>query len=1198
MYLKSLDIIGFKSFAERTRMSFEPGMTAIVGPNGCGKSNISDAIRWVLGEQRPTALRGGKMLDVIFNGTDQRKPLGLAEVSVTFAGCEQVLETEFNEVTITRRAYRSGESQFMINRSACRLRDIQRLFMGTGIGTTSYSFMAQGQIDAILSSRPEDRRTIFEEASGITKFKADRKEALRKLEQTETNLSRLSDVIREVKRQIGSLQRQAGKARRYQALREELRRLDVHATRRRLKDMEDHIRQGEKQLTAMEGEIEQSDGRISEAGKKQAVIQDSVLALEREIGCLNEAVSSARGRLESTRERLEINAQRIGEYRALTKREVREIEEGKEHIAVLEQQLAARDKALVQARENRSKAEADLAQSRRVFEAEQANLAQARGELQKMRDAAVERERLAARLQNQVAEIEARQREAVLRRERLAVEQAQLQRAMEATGTQREKLLADIARRENTVQRLSGHLSQQEAGLDTLAERQGRERDSLAGLNSAIAACRARHDLYRQQDKAGEGFPAGGQLLLDPANPLAIAPDRVMGQLAGLLRAPPRLRPALQAILRSWRDSLLVRDMETMRELLVLMAAQPGDKGAVRLLAARVDGDGNTPVEECPAGRPLLDELEIDPRFRDAARRLLGRVALVETPGELPPAIPPGWTFVTGNGEMMRSDGLGERWTSDASKADPLARQMAIHDLANELDKLSEQAGASKKRLDEIEKKRQDGRRELEATRRELEAERRQLAQTEGEFRGVERDAGRARQRLETVTIELETLLRQDEGETTRKRETDRQLAEVLAGREQLAESMAGQSDILRHAETVHGEVQGNLTEQRVRFAEADQQARQQALEQGATRDRIGETKRQVTARSESVERHAGRMEELRQENEELRRRTGEIEPEIERLSNQSRLIQGQRTEKRRELEQSESELDALRELREEKAAGKNRLELDLAECRMKRDNRLERMAETYDLTIDQLHREPEPEWPGEVPALEQVEGKIAELSSKIHEMGPVNLVAIEEHRELEERHTFLSAQQDDLVKARDQVVDLIRRINKKSAEMFRHTFDRANENFQFMFAKLFDGGSARLELLEEDVLESGIDIVARPPGKKLQSISLLSGGERTLTALSLLFAIYLVKPSPFCMLDELDAALDDSNIGRFINLLRQFVSQSQFVIVTHNHHTMTTSDIVYGVTMPEPGISRIMSMRLKQDGEREKPQEEKNAAN
>ena len=422
MYLQALEIVGFKSFANKTRLVFEPGITAIVGPNGCGKSNVSDAIRWVLGEQRPTALRGSAMTDVIFNGTDSRKPLGMTEVSVTFADCEKQLGTEYNEVTITRRVFRSGEGQYFINRTPCRLRDIQRLFMDTGVGTSSYSVMAQGQIDAVLSSRPEDRRAIFEEASGITRFRADRKEAMRKLDQTEANLMRLGDVIRELHRQIGSLQRQAGKARRYKELQADLRKYDLYVTIERIKELDAKANELIDRHDSIIAQVRDLTDQVEAGEEANAAAREEVMEFERQIGVAMEASMQAQGRRNQVIESIRINEQRIQEYKNWYERDNSEISETRATRAIQQERIEQIAEQLEELEGKLATAENVLSSARAAFDEKRSASEASRNELQRLRNESVELERTHARLQNELTEVQAAERENILKRERLTSE--------------------------------------------------------------------------------------------------------------------------------------------------------------------------------------------------------------------------------------------------------------------------------------------------------------------------------------------------------------------------------------------------------------------------------------------------------------------------------------------------------------------------------------------------------------------------------------------------------------------------------------------------------------------------------------------------------------------------------------------------------------------------------------------------------
>ncbi len=1188
MHLKSLEMIGFKSFADRTKLEFEPGMIAIVGPNGCGKSNVSDAIRWVLGEQRPTALRGTRMQDVIFNGTDMRKPLGLAEVNITFSDCEGTLQTEFNEVTISRRVFRTGEGSYFINRTPCRLRDIHRLFMGTGVGTTSYSVMAQGQIDAILSSKPEDRRAVFEEAAGITKFKADRKEALRKIEQTDANLLRLADVIREVRRQIGSLQRQAGKAQRYKELRDELRRLDLYATRKRLAALDVRLRDMEAESGEVARQIAEYQEAVAEAEQDNGRIHAAILETEHQVGALTESSAQAESRLQHAREMIRVSEQRIAEYRDWSARDAREMAETHQQIASARLQhaeLCARQERVAT---ERAAAAAELERSQAAFDAQRQAADTARAALQRARDESLEGERRCARIQNQLAVLEARQRETLLQRERLSSEQGQLAQALEGLVQTRTTLATELETRRETVAGHAERLETLEADRETTASDLSSAQTEASQVQAQLAARRAQLDLLSEQEASHAEFQSGSRLLLDAANPLHLARGTILGPLADRFKVSPEYRPALEAVLRAWIDAVVVH---TPADAAAVVAGllDRGQQASARMVVAA--GLPETPATATLDRPRLLDQVTVSADFREAAERLLGQVFLVATLEEVPQPVPAGCTVVTRSGAVFRADGCTELWMPEGQTISPLARRLAIADAHEQVEALASQTGLLRARIESLSQRAATLTAAIADVRRSLEVSRREAAQQEGELQSISRDVERARQRHGVVKAEFELLQLQTKGADDEAAQLAEELRTRLAAREQLVETIATGSATVQELEAQQAASNAELTEHRIRHAHLVQQAEHARAQTEAVDARLGELERQLQGRNAGVQSYDERIAQLTAEIAATSGRLGDMEQQVRSLQEQTEAMRRTRAAKARELERAEAGLAEHRRRLDTARERKARLDLDLAEARMRRQNQLERVQSEYALSADQLVAESDPAWPGgEPPALEDVESRVSQLNASIQEMGPVNLVAIDEYKELEERLTFLKAQEDDLIKSKEQILDLIRMINKKSAEMFRETFEQANQNFQQMFTKLFNGGTASLVLLDEggDPLECGVDIIARPPGKRPQSVSLLSGGERTMTAVSLLFAIYMIKPSPFCMLDELDAALDDSNIGRFVQALKDFLVQSQFLIITHNQHTIASSDIVYGVTMPERGVSRIVSMRLREIGVRE----------
>ncbi|MBP5509889.1 MAG: chromosome segregation protein SMC [Kiritimatiellae bacterium] len=1191
MYLKQIEISGFKSFADKTRLQFEPGMIAIVGPNGCGKSNVSDAIRWVLGEQRPTQLRCAHMADVVFNGTDSRKPIGMAEVSITFTDCEKLLGTEFNEVTITRRVFRSGEGQYFINKVPSRLKDVNRLFMGTGIGTTSYSVMAQGQIDAILSSKPEDRRAVFEEAAGITKFKADRKEALRKLEQTDVNMQRLSDVIREVKRQIGSLQRQAGKARRYQELHDELRGLDIYLTKCRIAALEERITQIDESIRLLDGQTAGHQQFVAEAEAASSRMHGEIHEIEERIAVLTEQAAQADNAHIRAQEVIKTNGERINEYRSWAERDTLEINATQQQIDQVRMQLdSLEQKRLLTVKAMESeKQKLEDAQAR--FDVHRDELEQTRTRLQQDRQHQMACERRVSEIQQIMGEMDNRQREVLMKRDRLSAEYAQVRESLEATSNVRDTIKARLDALREDAEACETRFETLETERDEASETLHRLQEENTRMQSEAAAKQAQLDLLADSKEASGDYSGGAKLLLDPSNPLSLAAGEVLGPLAERINAPAELRLAVEASLRAWLDAVVVRDAETARTLFAKLLSHGEHMAAKVILSA-----GEFPVP-APSAVPeglsrLLDLVTVSDDFREAAERLLGSVFLADSLASLPP-LPPGVAVVTKDGAVFHGDGCAELWMPDSAVSSPLARRMLMTETETQLDDLRQRLAQSTASLDALNARSSELSLQLAQTRSELDEDRRKAAQAEGEFQAIDRDAARARSRLEAVETELNGIKALTADDDEKRVALAAELETVAADRARLLEATQEASSRLEAMEGIYSELSQALTESRIQVSSLSQQLSYADTQHESLQTRIDELNRTIQGRSSGVESYNGSIEKLSREIEQL---TASLEPlraaseELHAKIDETRAL---RLAKQAEIEKTDAtlmqrrhELDAARDSR-------SHAELDKQESVMKRQNLFDHVSNEYGLDEQRFIAEADPAWKetgGKPPPQPEIEDRVARLKADIQALGQVNLVAIEEYKELEERYSFLKAQEEDLTNAKVEVLNVIQEINTKSYEMFRQTFDQANANFQQMFTKLFNGGEARLIMLEnkEDPLDCGVDIIARPPGKRPQSVTLLSGGERTMTAVSLLFAIFMIKPAPFCILDELDAALDDSNIGRFVQALKDFLAHSQFLIITHNQHTIAGSDMIYGVTQQEKGVSKILSLALKDVGKKE----------
>jgi chromosome segregation protein len=1223
MYLKNLTVLGFKSFADKTSLNFQPGVTAIVGPNGCGKSNVSDAIRWVLGEQSAKALRGGEMADVIFNGTDGRKPLGMAEVSLTIGGVDEEqlraagVEISYNEVTVTRRVFRDGGSEYFINRTPCRLKDVQQLFMGTGMGKTSYSIMAQGNITQILSSKPEDRRLIFEEAAGITKFKSQKKESLRKLEATEQNLLRVADLIREVKRQIGSLQRQAGKARRFKQIQIELQHLDTQLARHQLDILIGEIRDRQTSADQLRNDIETESAAVLQCEDEITELRERLSELEHEIAVTHQRGLELKGEIDRHESRVQFNEERLAEFATQNTKAMADITEAEERRGFAQNEFTS-------VKERLTSSEAALAQHRESLQTRQAALQQVENEIrsgqEQLRQAQAEAFAAAqdlTRVRNEITALDLQKQGNVVRLEKLSAEKIQLEEERIGLESRLATFAANVETDKLSVATKRGSVEQRQARLKQLQTELQQSSVEQDKLLQAQAEKRSRLNVLEQLQGSHEGFGAGAVAALRKS-------QSVIGSLADRIRVPDQYVIAIENALGHNLQLVLTEQPEAAQQILSDLANTKAGRASVAALAIKHTDESQLSFtgEMSPAAGALsekiLSEGEIvhalsvvktDESVEPLLKSLLGRTFIA---GDLSTATKQiqnghaGCDFVTLGGDLLNRHGIytGGYLNGNGNSKAPssiLGRKNQIAELQAIVAELQEKvAEASRKRgllLSE--------QTELQASLQEAQTELRQqevaIATREGEFNALQNSSRLLHQKVETVVYEIQSLAAQEqEGNDKRAQLVER--ATILATKEHAAqETVATLTTGLETSRQQRDTATATLTESKVALA-----AEEQML--ASLRQQVQSLEQRVRELGQVIEQRKGEISSFIARKAQAESEIADSQSKIARLAHEREQVNTQAAELHARKQSQEVDVttrdEALREQRRrltQMQEQRGSIEVELAQKNMTAQNLRERIQQKYHLNLDDVRSECitityADEGPAKVETLtpEQmaqsgagtdwaaVAQQVEALQKKLDEMGPVNLVAIEEYEETEQRHQFLTQQHDDLVQAKAQLLEVINRINTQTKEMFATTFNQIRDNFRLMFTEVFGGGKADLILTDEnDVLESGIDIVAKPPGKQLQTISLLSGGEQTMTAVSLLFSIYQVKPSPFCVLDELDAPLDESNINRFIRVLQRFIDHSQFIIITHNKRTIGMADVLYGVTMEEHGVSKIVSVKF-----------------
>jgi chromosome segregation protein len=1171
MHLESLELIGFKSFADKTAFNFHEGITAIVGPNGCGKSNVLDAVRWALGEQSARSLRGDEMADVIFNGADTRKPVGFAEVSLTFSNCAEELGIEWHDVRVTRRIYRDGNSEYLLNKTPCRLRDIQNLFADTGIARAAYSMMEQGKIDMILSSRPEDRRAVFEEAAGITKYKTQKREALRKLEATEANLLRIGDVIKEVKRQIGSLQRQAGKARRYQALHADLRGLETHYSRKQFDALEADLSDCHKEIERLtESELAtraQIDNNESALAKERGALDK----IDTEIAESRAEVQRLESEIAAHRSRIEFNRQRAEEVAELVERARRDVADAekkhKRHAAEIEQT----NNSIVEIERHLKEKEGELTR-----------LTSQVGEMQKKRTEHSARlqelQFVLSKSESKISALEGELSGTKARRESTCAQIEQLAKEIQTSSSARDKLLKQITASLKTNRREAVDV---EASLHKKEQLLSEAEQNLAALERTLAEKRSRLDVLRQLNEEGEGLAQGSQALLKGVDDVEKFRDTIAGSLVAHLDVEPKFIPAIEAALGRNLHAVVLKNGDVALEIIAQLKKKK--LGQAALLLPELTQPAQKSVRKILPENALAwatDKLVAPRSLEPLVRQLLENVAIFS---DLQQALEckkhePALAMATLAGEFVSTEGILFGGSGEVRAASLLERKAQIAELAKEEAALAKQRDSLCTKRDEAKAAVEVA---LQLQRESSEAERK-IDNLRTEKNALERQVGAADERVGKLDGEVQTMRRQ--------------LAKEHG-------DLAGFEAAQKKAAVGEEELTAKINELRLIVATERQRHENLIAQREPMSARDAELVELIGVRKADIamyeQKSAAYSEESRESETLIKSQTAQRE---EAEANAAKIAK-QRATRLAAISDSETKLRHLRDSLGDFQDRRSHRQVRESQLQMKIDNLAEHILRSYHVDLraftpdeaafqktlgSQIKRSEKledvasaaPGSPGL--ASPDIEKLIEDLKRQLDNMGPVNLDAVHEYDELEERYKFLETQNTDLTNSRRELLDVIAQINSTTRKLFGETFDQVRTNFREMFAELFGGGRADLSLLDEnDPLNCGIEITAKPPGKQLQSISLLSGGERSMVAVALLFAIYMVRPSPFCILDEVDAAMDEGNINRFIRMLERFVEQSQFIIITHNKRTIAKADILYGVTMEERGVSRLVGMKL-----------------
>lgn len=1184
MFLKRIELAGFKSFADKTEMEFVRGITAVVGPNGSGKSNISDGIRWVLGEQSAKSLRGGKMEDIIFAGSDARKAVNFGEVSLTLDNADHVLPLDFNEVTVTRRVHRSGDSEYLINKQACRLKDITELFMDTGIGREAYSIIGQGRIEEILSTRSEDRRGIFEEASGIVKYKSRKKDATRKLDETEQNLLRIHDLISELEDQVGPLKEQSEKALKFKELREQLKNREISVYVHQIEEIHTAWQEGNARLETLKGEqlelstiVSAHDAKLESGRAELRMLEEKVEQLQEHLLRFSEAYEKSEG------------------YAELLKERKRNLENNREQLLLslgsADERSAGRERELAELEEKLQQSQLALETLRGEIAAEETRLEGVTGGISQsaeetLKSSLLELMNAMAQARNEIRYAEQQKESLERRMSRSQEESGKWTARLTELTSAKEALLTKISAVSAEIGTLRGRFITES---EETGKRQKLLEETQAGLRKweqKREAQVSRHETMKEMQDDFDGFMLGVKEVLKGARKGQLS--GVHGAVAELIAVPEKLEMAVETALGASLQHIVMENEAVSRQAIAFLKQRQLGRATFLPLdvirSRQISGSDRSMVEGAEGFVGIGSELVgFEDRYASIIGSLLGNVVIAENleqANRIAARCQYRYRVVTLEGDVVNAGGSMTGGSQHKKNNSLLSRKRQLDQLAGEIEESERQIAKLKASIGRLRQDQEEAARKLEELRHSGDEKRLEEQRVSGDLKQLDQELRHVQEQVDEAGAEHSSFESEVKALDESRAAAAAELAKLEQEEKHAHEAIRTAETARKASESAKEELQGKLTGMKVAEGKLDQeifslegQLRRMKHEAGSQEKELSQSRNMLLTVERDLEQNTREMVQQKEDlnSYRLKKESAAESLDLARaerssLSRKLELAEGETKDQRQALKQVEDKLRAT-----EIAA--NRLDVEL-------DNILRKLSDEYELSYELAkQRYPVPE------DIAAAQADVQRLKRGISALGEVNLGAIEEYQRVHERFTFLSGQKDDLVEAKTTLYHVIREMEEEMSKRFKQTFDAIRREFGTVFSKLFGGGRADLQLLDpEHMLDTGIDIVAQPPGKKLQNLQLLSGGERALTAMALLFAILQVKPVPFCVLDEVEAALDEANVVRFAQYLREFSEQTQFIVVTHRKGTMEEADVLYGVTMEEGGVSKLVSVKLEDE--------------
>lgn len=1178
MFLKRLDVIGFKSFAERISVDFVKGVTAVVGPNGSGKSNITDAIRWVLGEQSAKSLRGGKMEDIIFAGSDSRKKLNLAEVTLTLDNEDHFLPIDFHEVSVTRRVYRSGESEFLINNQSCRLKDIIDLFMDSGLGKEAFSIISQGKVEEILSSKAEERRSIFEEAAGVLKYKTRKKKAENKLFETQDNLNRVEDILHELESQVEPLKMQASIAKDYLGKKDELEKIEIALTAYDIEELhqkwealKQKVEKAKDEEMASSSAIQAKEAKIEEARDKIQALDESVDELQQVLLLTSEELEKLEGRKEVLKERKKNASQNRAQLEDTIAQRGEKENSLKEKIAAQKlvfEKLQAETKGLAQ--EVKEKTAALSVYSENVEE-----------EIEQLKSDYFELLNEQASLRNELQFLDDQMSQSKAAQKRLAGNNEKYLSERRDIAEQKTKAEHEFSLFEKRLGEQIKAYRDAQKNYELKKNEYEKKESALYQAYQYVQQARSKKEMLEAMQEDFSGFYQGVKEVLKARSELA----GIHGAIAELIKTDERYETAVEIALGASAQHVVTENEDAARRAIQYLKKHSSGRATFLPLSVikerSIQPRDIEAAKEHPSFIGIASELvSFDPRYRTVVQNLLGTVLITEHlkgANELAKRLGHRYRIVTLEGDVVNPGGSMTGGAVKKKNNSLLGRNRELETAAERLKVMEEKTEALEAEVKSLKQAIQKLERELQSLREDGERLRAEQQEIKGRLYELEIAEKNVNSHLELYDEEKSALLKEDDEKKQRKAELEEKLSAMSESLKALDGKIGSLTERKQTQTSTKEALQSELTDLKVVLAKTEQSCANEREKLTRLEEEFAENEEALKIAKEDLSLLTNEMSSSTSGEEKLE------EAAKKKLNDKNKTAEliASRREQRMKLQQGleteELELKEMKRQYKQMAGLLKDEEVKLGRMEVELDNLLSFLREEYGLSFEWAKEK----YPLEL-SPEEARKRVKLIKLAIEELGTVNLGSIEEYERVNERYVFLTEQRDDLLEAKNTLFQVIEEMDEEMTKRFSDTFQQIRSHFEDVFRALFGGGRAELKLTDpNDLLQSGVDIIAQPPGKKLQNLSLLSGGERALTAIALLFSILKVRPVPFCVLDEVEAALDEANVFRFAQYLKKYSRETQFIVITHRKGTMEEADVLYGVTMQESGVSKLVSVKL-----------------